>query len=173
MYSFPSLPPVTTKTLLRKTLPPAHRVLLQQVLLAPPALPAPQQLLPPRRQPLPQVQRKGATKINVTETEMAIKLSQTTAPAGPIQFVVKNSGAITHEFVVLKASVPDAKLPLKAGKFDEEGQGVKHIAEIGEDDLKSGASKTLTTKLTPGRYVLICNVDGHFKQGMKADFTVK
>ena len=115
----------------------------------------------------------GATKINVTETEMAIKLSQTTAPAGPIEFVVKNGGAVTHEFVVLKASVPDAKLPLKAGKLDEEGKGVKHVAEISEDDLKSGASKTLTTKLTPGRYVLICNVDDHFKQGMKADFTVK
>ncbi len=115
----------------------------------------------------------GVTKINVTETEMAIKLSQTTAPAGPIEFLVKNGGATTHEFVVLKASVPDTKLPLKAGKLDEEGKGVKHIAEISEDDLKSGASKTLTTKLTPGRYVLICNVDDHFKQGMKADFTVK
>jgi hypothetical protein len=44
----------------------------------------------------------SAKKINVTETEMAIKLSSATAPAGSIDFIVYNSGKIPHEFVVFK-----------------------------------------------------------------------
>jgi len=115
----------------------------------------------------------SAKKINVTETEMAIKLSSATAPAGSIDFIVHNSGKIPHEFVVFQTSVPDNKLPLKGDNMDEEGKGVKHIAEIGADQLKSGATKTLNVNLTPGRYVLVCNIPGHFKAGMKTDFSVK
>lgn len=115
----------------------------------------------------------SATKINVTETEMAINVSSATAPTGPIDFVIHNSGKIPHEFVVFKTSVPDNKLPLKGSNLDESGQGIKHIAEIGADQLKSGATKTLNVNLPPGRYVLVCNIPGHFMAGMKTDFTVK
>jgi len=115
----------------------------------------------------------GATKINVTEKEMAINLSPATAPAGSINFVIYNSGKIPHEFVVFKTNLPDTKLPLKGSSLDEEGKGVKHIAEIGEEDLKSGATKTLSVNLAPGHYILVCNLPGHFQAGMKTDFIVK
>jgi len=123
--------------------------------------------------PTNQQPSSSATKINVTETEMAIKVSSATAPTGPIDFVIHNSGKIPHEFVVFKTSVPDNKLPLKGSNLDESGKGIKHIAEIGADQLKSGATKTLNVNLPPGRYVLVCNIPGHFMAGMKTDFTVK
>lgn len=113
-----------------------------------------------------------AAKINVTETEMAIKLPSATASAGQIDFVVHNSGKIPHEFVVLRTEVPDNQLPLKGNRLDEEGKGVKQIDEIEEDDLKSGATKTLSVNLTPGRYLLVCNLPGHYQAGMKTYLTV-
>ena len=114
-----------------------------------------------------------ATKIEVTAKEMAFQLSSTTAPVGLVEFVVKNVGKEAHEFVVLKNDLSDKKLPLKGNSLDENAKGFKNLGEIGENKLKSGATETLKVNLTPGRYLLVCNLPGHFKAGMKAEFTVK
>jgi uncharacterized cupredoxin-like copper-binding protein len=113
----------------------------------------------------------GVTKIDVKEKEMEIVLSSNTAPAGPIDFVIKNVGRQPHEFVVLKTDQPLDKLPQKQGELDEEGAGLKNVAE--EEDIKSGETKTLHANLTPGNYVLVCNLPGHFPAGMKTAFVVK
>ncbi len=122
--------------------------------------------------PSPETSAK-ATKIKVTAKEMAFQLSSTTAPAGTVEFVVKNLGKESHEFVVLKNNLSDKKLPLKSDSLDEDAKGFKNMGEIGDNKLKSGATETLRVNLTPGRYLLVCNLPGHFKAGMKAEFTVK
>lgn len=122
--------------------------------------------------PTPETSAK-ATKIEVTAKEMAFQLSSTTASAGPVEFVVKNVGKEPHEFVVLKNDLSDKKLPLKGDSLDEDAKGFKNMGEIGENKLKSGATETLKVNLTPGRYLLVCNLPGHFKAGMKAEFTIK
>ena len=113
------------------------------------------------------------TKINVTAKEMVFQLSSATSPAGLVEFVVKNAGKKPHEFVVLKNNLPDKKLPLQGGSLDEDAKGLKNLGEISESKLKSGATQTLKLNLTPGRYLLVCNLPGHFQAGMKAEFTVK
>ncbi len=113
----------------------------------------------------------GVTKIDVKEKEMKIVLSSNTAPAGPIDFVIKNVGRQPHEFVVLKTDLPLDKLPQKQGELDEEGAGLKNLAE--EEDIKSGETTILHANLTPGNYVLVCNLPGHFPAGMKTAFVVK
>lgn len=123
--------------------------------------------------PTPETSSAEATKIEVTAKEMAFQLSSTTASAGPVEFVVKNVGKEPHEFVVLKNDLADKKLPLKGDSLDEDAKGFKNLGEIGENKLKSGATETLKVSLTPGRYLLVCNLPGHFKAGMKAEFTVK
>jgi uncharacterized cupredoxin-like copper-binding protein len=118
--------------------------------------------------------KSALTRVTVTETEMAIKLSQNTVPAGPVEFVVSNKGNIPHEFVILRTDLPVDKLPTKAGgKLDEKNKQLKAIAEVEEDDLKKGATKPLKTVLSKGRYVVICNIGNHFKEGMKAALTVQ
>ncbi|MGV0026137.1 plastocyanin/azurin family copper-binding protein [Phormidesmis priestleyi] len=118
--------------------------------------------------------KSALTKVTVTETEMAIKLSPTTVPAGPVEFVVSNKGKVPHEFVLLRTDLPLDKLPTKTGgKLDEKNKQLKAIAEVDEDDLKKGATKPLKVILSKGRYVVICNVDNHFEQGMKAALTVQ
>lgn len=113
------------------------------------------------------------TKVDATLKEMSIELSQTTVPAGPVQFVVKNAGKVPHEFVVLKNDLSDKKLPLKGDKLDEDAKGLKNIGEIGEDKLKSGVTETLNANLTPGKYLIVCNIKNHFKRGMTTELTVK
>ncbi|MBW4540079.1 MAG: hypothetical protein KME43_13180 [Myxacorys chilensis ATA2-1-KO14] len=119
-------------------------------------------------------QNAAATTVEVVETEMAIKLSKTTVPQGPVQFVVKNQGKVPHEMVLLKTDLPLDQLPTKNdGKFDEQAKSVKEIIEIEEDELKSGGSKSVSVPLSKGRYVVVCNVGKHFEKGMKTALTVQ
>ncbi len=90
-----------------------------------------------------------------------------TAPAGKITFRVRNEGAMVHEFSVVTTTADASKLPVTNGQASEAGT----IGESG--DLKAGASKDVTMDLTPGHYVLLCNLAGHHHGGMYANFTVK
>lgn len=90
-----------------------------------------------------------------------------TAPAGKVTFRVKNEGAMVHEFSVVRTTTDASKLPVTNGQASEAGT----IGESG--DLKAGASKDVTVDLTPGHYVLLCNLAGHYQGGMYANFTVK
>jgi uncharacterized cupredoxin-like copper-binding protein len=40
-------------------------------------------------------------------------------------------------------------------------------------DIKPGQTKKVTLTLKPGKYVLLCNLAGHYKAGQYAAFTVK
>jgi uncharacterized cupredoxin-like copper-binding protein len=109
--------------------------------------------------------------VKVTEQEYSIKLSSTTLKAGPVHFSVKNQGGMPHEFVLFKTDLAANALPVKEGKVDEEGQGLQHIdPEV--EDIAPGQTKTLDADLTPGKYVAICNVPGHYQLGMHTAFTV-
>jgi uncharacterized cupredoxin-like copper-binding protein len=115
----------------------------------------------------------AVTKIDIKEKEMDIIPSSNTAPAGQINFVIKNVGRMPHELVVFKTDLPIDKLPQKNGEMDEKGAGVKNVADTGENYLKSGETRTLRANLSPGNYVLVCNLPGHFSAGMKTAFVVK
>jgi uncharacterized cupredoxin-like copper-binding protein len=88
------------------------------------------------------------------------------APKGKVKFVVTNVGTIKHEFVVLRTAKPAGNL-LKGGEADEAG----NVGEIG--GVLPGQAKTLTLRLAPGHYALICNLPGHYKTGQFADFYVR
>lgn len=113
----------------------------------------------------------GANVIQVTAKEMEFQLSKSTVPAGTVEFRVTNKGRLAHEMVVIKTDLPVDKLPLKGQRLDEDKAG-KKIGEIEDDELKSGATKTLKVNLTPGKYLIVCNLPGHFQAGMKKVLTV-
>ena len=92
--------------------------------------------------------------------------------SGKITFKVKNSSKDTiHEMIVMYRADSAAPLPYvdAENRVDEDKAGDK--GEVSE--LDPGASGTLTVDLKPGKYVLICNVPGHFATGMWTEFTVK
>jgi uncharacterized cupredoxin-like copper-binding protein len=114
----------------------------------------------------------GATTVDVTLQEFAVIPGAASAPAGSITFNATNMGPEDdHELVVIRTDLAPDALPTQAnGAVDEEGEGVEAIDEV--EDIAGGSDAELTVNLDAGSYVVICNLPGHYRQGMHAAFTV-
>lgn len=108
----------------------------------------------------------AAGSIGVRLKEFRILPTSTRGRAGKLTFRVRNTGRVTHEFVVLRTPTAAAALKVKAGRADETG----NVGETG--DLAPGRAKSVTLNLKPGHYALICNLPGHYLSGQRTDFTV-
>jgi uncharacterized cupredoxin-like copper-binding protein len=113
----------------------------------------------------------GAPGRRMHMAHMGVKLSSNTVPAGMVTFDVRNdSKVLVHEMVI--SPIKDTRTPLpydKAqNKVDEDAAG--HMGEVAE--LEPGKSGGLTLELKRGRYILYCNVVGHYAQGMWTVLTV-
>jgi uncharacterized cupredoxin-like copper-binding protein len=84
---------------------------------------------------------------------------------GALTFTVVNEGTIEHEMVVIKTDEGAANLATD-GEADETGA-------VDEITLAAGESGDLEVDLEPGAYALVCNLPGHYANGMYADFTVQ
>ncbi|MDE3111656.1 MAG: hypothetical protein KGN00_00210 [Chloroflexota bacterium] len=90
-------------------------------------------------------------------------------PAGPVTFAITNSGYVPHELVVLQTSVPQDQLPLSS----TDPKQVQEPGLLGQaQNIAVGATATLKLTLAGGPYDLICNIDGHYKDGMHTALTV-
>jgi len=119
----------------------------------------------------------GPTIINVdagASDGYQMLLDKSSAPPGTVTFkITNNSTTLIHEFVVLKTDLAADEMPLTAeNDMDEEFLLANLVGEEVED-IQSGATAELTVELVAGHYVLVCNLPGHYDQGMRADFTVK
>ncbi len=128
--------------------------------------------------PTPQASLGNTVQVSLGETDtqhMFIHISQVGAPAGSVIFVVTNDGTRKHEFVVLKTDTAAGSFPIvsfegESDRIDEEATGVENVGETG--DMEVGATQTLTITLEPGHYAVVCNLKGHYRMGMFADFQV-
>ena len=113
----------------------------------------------------------AAPGLDLTKATMGIKLSRPSAPAGVVTFKVTNISKDTvHETIVMYLADPTKPLPYldDEKRVDEDRAGDK--GEVSELDPGNGGA--LTVALKPGKYVLICNVTGHFSAGMWTEFEV-
>ncbi len=109
--------------------------------------------------------------VNATESEFKIETDTTSIGSGSETFTVTNHGTVAHEFVIVRTDLaPDALPRDGSGGVDEEAEGTTHITEV--EDVAPGSSTSLTANLAPGRYVVFCNVPGHYAGGMHASLTV-
>jgi uncharacterized cupredoxin-like copper-binding protein len=96
------------------------------------------------------------------------------AKAGSVTISAPNKGHLVHEMVLTKTSADPSKLPTTSdgavdeAKLESLGQVAGEIADVTPGDTKKG-----TFKLTPGKYVMFCNIPGHYAQGMYGTITVK
>jgi uncharacterized cupredoxin-like copper-binding protein len=105
-------------------------------------------------------------ELDVSLAEYSITPNLPQVAGGTVTFQVANAGQQDHEMVVIKSDDAPGALPFENGEASEAGsQG-----EIPE--VAPGQTQTLTLKLAPGHYVLICNLPGHYKGGMHAGFVV-
>lgn len=111
--------------------------------------------------------RPTARTVSVQLMEMMVMPSVATVPAGKVNFIVKNAGKLKHDFVVLKTNRPPAKLMVMGSKAMESGR-IARLPAFGP-----GQTRRLTLTLTAGKYVLLCNVAGHYAAGMRTAFAVR
>ena len=113
----------------------------------------------------------GMQGMDMSMATMGITAAPATASAGIVTFHVTNSSKDTiHEMIVMYLEDPTKPLPYVDAeqRVDEDKAGDK--GEVSE--LDPGATGSLTVVLKPGRYLLICNVPGHFAAGMWTEFEV-
>lgn len=116
-----------------------------------------------------------ATRVDVTLREWAIDLSTNTVKAGNVGFVAKNAGTMIHEMLLVRVDDP-ANLPYAPnGSVNEDAvPAADTLGEIAE--FASGSTCAHNFSLTPGHYVLFCNIaEGdtvHLKRGMITPLTV-
>jgi len=113
----------------------------------------------------------GGGGVGVTLADFSVTPDESSADAGDVTFDVTNDADQTHEFVVFKTDLPEGDLPTNdEGDVDEEGEGLEVVDEI--EDIEGGSTESLTVNLDAGSYVLLCNLPGHYRQGMHAGFSV-
>ncbi|MEA2191813.1 MAG: hypothetical protein QOI73_1934 [Solirubrobacteraceae bacterium] len=111
----------------------------------------------------------GAPKqasLTVTTTEFAFHPMTATAKAGKLELKLVNDGKTVHELVLLKTDRAAGSLPVKGGRVSE----ADSVGEVSE--TPAGATKSSTLMLKPGRYVFVCNIPGHYADGMRGTLTV-
>jgi uncharacterized cupredoxin-like copper-binding protein len=128
---------------------------------------------------------------DVTGTPVAVKLGENgskyfitvdtaSVAAGTVTFVIDNVGTMHHELVIFKTDLPPGQLPVtNEDKVDEEaleliGEAVYAKPLRGDEDhrIRDGRGANFTIDLKPGKYVLVCNLAGHYTKGQFIAFTV-
>jgi uncharacterized cupredoxin-like copper-binding protein len=102
-------------------------------------------------------------------TDFKITVNVPSVKAGRTKIGVRNLANMEHSFEVLKTDLAHDKLPVDgaSAKAKEDGK----VGEI--KSVPAGKSGAVTIDLAPGKYVLICNVPGHYQLGMHTAFTVE
>ncbi len=114
----------------------------------------------------------GGEEADVTATldEFSVALDVDSVEAGEATFAIENVGEQIHELVIFKTDLAEDALPMVGDEVDEEGEGLTLIDEV--EDLEPGGAADLTMTLDAGSYVALCNVTGHYADGMHTSFTV-
>jgi uncharacterized cupredoxin-like copper-binding protein len=104
-------------------------------------------------------------------SSMGISTDSPTAKAGKVTFDVENdSKSLVHEMLVVKVAGYNDSLP-----YDEKSARIfeDRVADYGEvSELEPHQSGTLAVNLKPGKYMLICNMPGHYKSKMYTNLLV-
>lgn len=108
--------------------------------------------------------------VGVTLKDFAISTSTSAVDAGRIEFNIYNRGPATHEFVVVRTDLPGDQLPTAADGLSVDEEALAGVGEISEVDVWT--HYTLDLRLSPGRYVFFCNLDGHYLGGMNGTLVV-
>ena len=105
----------------------------------------------------------GPQIAHVREQDFRITAPRSLA-AGTVVLQVSNTGPDTHELILVRSD--GNPLPLRPDNLTVDEDRLQPRAVGGQDDVHPGTQRTWKLVLTPGRYVLFCNMSGHYLAGM-------
>ena len=109
---------------------------------------------------------------DMTMAMVGVKSDVDKVKAGVVTFqVTNNSKAVIHEMILLPLPQDGKGLPYldDESRVDEDAAGA--LGEVSE--LDPGKTGALKVELTPGKYLLFCNIPAHFLNGMWTQITVE
>jgi uncharacterized cupredoxin-like copper-binding protein len=112
--------------------------------------------------------RAAGVVVGVTERNFHIALSTASVAAGEVTLKIHNAGPDRHELIVLPLDAGEApsRLPLRADGFTVDEERLQGQEPGSVNPQAPGGTTDLTVHLQPGRYVLFCNMEGHYMAGM-------
>jgi uncharacterized cupredoxin-like copper-binding protein len=130
---------------------------------------------------------KPQEPVTIQMGDFFFKPAKVSLPAGTVEISAPNVGKVVHEIVVFETDMNPADFPVSGSKVDEaalEKKGAKvHLEhtiistarpkERDEIAAEPGRTAKATYEFTPGNYVMICNIPGHYQAGMYGTITVK
>jgi uncharacterized cupredoxin-like copper-binding protein len=109
----------------------------------------------------------SGSAVSVALVEWKLLPAQVIVRAGRVTFVVRNDGTMDHEFLVLHSDRHHHSLAVKKGRAVETGR----LGKIPR--IPKGTTKRITLKVPRGKYVLLCNMLGHYQAGQYASLRVR
>jgi uncharacterized cupredoxin-like copper-binding protein len=112
----------------------------------------------------------AATVVHVTERDFAVAASPRRVPAGDVVFIADNHGPDAHELIVIRSS--RRSLPLRSDGLTVDEEGLERVTVGALEPALPGRPRQLRARLKPGRYILLCNMAGHYLSGMETSLVV-
>ena len=102
-------------------------------------------------------------------------------PGETVEFVITNTGAVTHEFVVTNQEEIDEHLEAGHEGHDEGEMSEEDMADMDgmaaegmiEVEVEPGETETLTVTFDDTDHLarFVCLIEGHYEAGMTGDFS--
>lgn len=108
--------------------------------------------------------------LRITERDFRIS-AQKLVSSPDVLLVVHNKGPDAHELIVVRA--PNSHLPLRLDGLTVDEDALKRATVGVLEPGAPGSVRRLLVHLPPGRYMLICNMAGHFLGGMHTVLVVE
>ena len=105
----------------------------------------------------------------ITERDFHIAVPRV-IPAGNVRIVLTNKGPVTHELIMVRAA--PGRLPRRPDGFTIDEDALKPRI-VGSFERDGPSTRDHVFHLTPGRYVIFCNMAGHAASGILTSFRVR
>jgi uncharacterized cupredoxin-like copper-binding protein len=111
-------------------------------------------------------------KGDMTQAKMGIAVNPKVAVPGTVRFDVTNlASSLIHEVIVARVNGDDQVLPYDQSRNKVDMEGLEVLGSVNEVEPNKSAS--LIIDLPAGRYLLFCNIGGHYMAAMWTTVDVK
>jgi hypothetical protein len=112
----------------------------------------------------------GEQVVRVKVDDFAIKAPKR-VPSGNVVLRVRNGGPDMHELILVHAQ--GGELPLRRDNLTVDEAAIEPRTVSLLEDAQANTVRDWKLKLEPGRYVLLCNMSGHYLGGMHTELVVR
>jgi hypothetical protein len=115
---------------------------------------------------------EATQRLGVTLRDFVVTTASATVGTGLVDLEVVNDGPTTHELIIDRTDLAPGELPVGRDGLtvDETSPALHRVAAL--PWVRLGQHRSVTVRLAPGRYVLYCNLAGHYLGAMRAALEV-